>query len=80
MKLYTSTQVEQLVNIYLNEYNGECIQLDEGLLGHGKLVLKAPGRKIVVVTEVVLNEWSSAHKIRLYNKCPQKYKGIVNIF
>lgn len=79
MKLYTSTQVEQLVNNYL-ERNGECIQLNEGTLGHGKLLLSAPGKKYAVIQEKYLNAWSSGHTIRFYNECPQKYKGRFNIF
>lgn len=80
MKLYSSQQITDLAQKYTLEYNGECMQIEEGVLGHGKLLLMAPDRKTIVVTEVYLNQWSSAHKIRMYNKCPQKYKGIVNTF
>lgn len=39
--------------------------------------MTAPGYKTAVVTEVYLNEWSSAHKVRFYNECPAKYAQAV---
>lgn len=70
--LYTCTAVEKLMEKYV-ERGGEVITLEEGCLGYGLTLLMAPGYKTVVIKEVALNCWSSAHKIRFYNRCPKKY-------
>ncbi len=73
MNLYSSTAIDNLVSRYVNDNNGTCTQLEEGVLGHGKLILEASGKKTIIVTEVFMNEWSSGHKIRMYNRTPKKY-------
>lgn len=57
----------------------ETLQLDEGVLGSGNwLLFDYSGRlKFIVIKEVYLNEWSSAHTIRKYNKIPKKYEKIL---
>ena len=70
--LYTCTVVEKLIEQYV-DHGGEIITLEEGCLGYGLTLLMAPGYKTVVIKEVALNCWSSAHKIRFYNRCPKKY-------
>lgn len=75
-KLYTSDAVEQLARMYC-ERDGEVITVEEGTLGWGLTVMRAQGCKTAIVKEVPLNEWSSAHTIRLYNKCPKKYEQMV---
>lgn len=72
-KLYSCKAVEQLMGLYGEKENYKCYALDEGTLGYGLMVLTADGYKPAVVTEVYLNEWSSAHKIRFYDKLPKKY-------
>lgn len=72
MKLYTSTQIDKLIQRYLDA-NGEAVQLEEGVLGHGKMLLMASGKKFTIVSEVAISEWSSMHTIRMYNKLPKKY-------
>ena len=70
--LYSCTAVEKLINQYA-EKGGECYQIEEGSLGYGQMILYGDGLKTAVITEVYLNEWSSGHKIRMYNKMPKKY-------
>lgn len=71
-KLYSTTAIDQLIQRYL-DHNGEIITLEEGTLGYGLMLLIAPGYKTTVVKEVALNCWNSAHKVRMYNRCPKKY-------
>lgn len=73
--LYDSNQVENLINQYLSA-GGEMIQIEEGVLGHGFIILYDDGtNKLlqIVIKETYLNEWSSAHKIRRYKILPKKY-------
>jgi len=72
MKLYLASEVDKLIVNYL-ERGGELHEIDEGVLGHGKIVLTGEGLKTAVVKEVYINEWSSAHKVRFYNETPAKY-------
>lgn len=53
----------------------ECVEIEEGTLGYGYLVLIAPEcpqegyyYKNFIIQEVYLNEWSSAHKVRTCRK------------
>ena len=63
--LYTLSSIDKLIN--------ECMEAGymmqtchEGTLGYGKVVLVAPDEHHwnFVITEVYLNEWSSAHSVR----------------
>ena len=57
----------------------EITTIEEGCLGLGKVVIDGGEEyKSYVITEVFLNEWSSDHKIRKYNKLPKKYRKIIN--
>ena len=78
MKLYDLTTCEKLINNYIEQFNGEYYQIYEGSLGLGKIVLyNGNGRKSIIIEEVYLNEWSSAHKIRMYNDLPKKYEKLI---
>lgn len=79
MYLYSYKQVDALIEKYANK-GGETLQLDEGVLGSGNwLLFDYSGRlKFIVIKEVYLNEWSSAHTIRKYNKMPKKYEKILD--
>lgn len=56
----------------------EVTTIEEGCLGLGKVVIDGGTEyKSYVITEVFLNEWSSDHKIRKYNKLPKKYKQAI---
>lgn len=76
-KLYNCTSVQELINKYL-EREGIIYTIDEGVFGHGTLVLSAPKCKYCVVQEVYLNEWSSAHKVRFYNNLPKKWEQAID--
>lgn len=77
MALYTCSAVQELIDKYLDR-GGRMIEMREGVLGYGNILLVADGCKTTVITEVALNEWSSAHKIRMYNKIPAKYQRFVD--
>ena len=75
--LYTCNAVETLEKQYQKIDGYTIYTLEEGVLGYGLMVLTAPGYKTAIVTEEYLNCWSSAHKIRMYSKCPEKYAAMV---
>ena len=71
--LYDLKEVDALINQYSQVEGNTYTEVYEGVLGYGKIVLKAPNKKTTIITEVPVNEWSSKHKIRMYNVCPKKY-------
>ena len=74
MNYYSLESCEKLINTYVNEYKGELMQVEEGCLGLGKLILhSAPNKKSFVIKEHFVNSWSSTHSVRAYNKLPKKY-------
>lgn len=77
-KLYSCSAVEKLINVYI-EKGGEVTEIEEGSLGYGFLILHGEGLKTTVVKEVYLNEWSSGHTVRKYNKLPKKYAKIIEL-
>ena len=78
MALYDLKSIDKLIQKYTQEFGGEITQIKEGVLGYGTILLhSAPGRKNIVVREVPLNEWSSGHSIRKYQKTPKKYQKFV---
>lgn len=79
MYVYTYKQVHALISRYI-EKGGEALQTSEGVLGSGNwLLYDYNGRlKFIVITEIYINEWSSAHKIRKYRKIPKKYQKILD--
>jgi hypothetical protein len=76
MKNYSLKTVEKLINQYLDK-GGEIIQIEEGCLGYGKMLLSASGYKYAVVQERFVNSWVSTHTIRFYNKLPKKFENII---
>lgn len=76
-KLYDCDSVSQLISLYCNK-GGVVYTIDEGVLGHGTLVLSAPQCKYCIVQEVYLNEWSSGHKLRFYNNLPKKWEQAID--
>lgn len=78
-KLYKLKTCENLIDRYIHEYQGNIEQLEEGVLGLGKILLYgAEGKKTILITEVFINAWTSLHKIRMYNKLPKKYQNQIN--
>jgi len=75
---YSLESCEKLIDRYINEYKGQCLILEEGCLGLGKILLhSAEGKKTIVITEIFVSAWSSAHTIRRYNVIPPKYKEMI---
>lgn len=78
MEIYSLKGVEEFIHKYVHEYSGHIAQIKEGCLGLGEVLLHgAPGKKSVVIKEVFLNEWSSGHTIRMYNKLPKRYENLI---
>lgn len=67
--LYTTSSVGRLIAEYLDA-GGQMLQMREGVLGHGDVLLYDD--------EVAINEWSSGHKIRGYNRMPEKYRALLD--
>ena len=76
MKRYTLKAVDGLISSYLDK-GGEIHQLEEGVLGHGLLMLTGESLKTAIIKEVFLNSWSSAHTVRFYNEIPKKYANMM---
>jgi hypothetical protein len=77
--MYTLASCEMLISKYVNEYKGECLVLEEGILGLGTILLHgAENKKSILIKEVYLNPWNSGHTIRMYNKLPKKLKQHIN--
>lgn len=79
MKLYTSGAVQQLADYYV-ENGGEVFEVEEGTLGWGLTLMVRDGWKSAVVRETYVNEWSSAHAVRMYERLPKKYKKLIDKF
>jgi len=78
MTTYTLKSCEELIDKYVNQYNGKLTIIEEGCLGLGLLVLhSAKGKKTIVIREVYVNPWNSTHTIRRYNKIPKKYNNLI---
>lgn len=73
-KIYSFAAVENCIEELLN--NGyEYIQLREGVLGCGDIVMISPeqGKKYnFIIREVFLNSWSSGHTVRRCMKISKK--------
>ena len=78
--MYSSESVSKLVDKYYQK-GGEIVTIQEGsLLDYGLAICFGDKLKTCVINEVYLNEWSSAYKIRFYNKCPKKYDKMIENF
>lgn len=78
-KLYDCDYIAHLISQY-SEKGGEVITIDEGCLGYGFMIMFGEGLKTTIVKEVYINEWSSGHTVRMYNKMPHKYKQMITAF
>ena len=79
MKLYSPKSVDDFIGNYV-EQGGEVAVIDEGCLAHGLTILYDAANRLYnyIITEVPLNCWSSADKVRRYKKLPKKYQEMVN--
>ena len=78
MRTFSLKYCEDIIERYLNDYEGEVLTIDEGGVGLGTLLLHSGvGAKTILITEVYLNCWSSTHKVRMYNSIPKKYEKLI---
>ena len=75
MTLYSLDAIQQLSDFY-KEKGGVTNVIKEGVL-MDDLIMYGDGLKTTVCKVVPLNEWSSAYKVRMYNKCPKKYEKFI---
>ena len=78
-KLYDCDYIAHLISQY-SEKGGEVITIEEGTLGYGFMIMFGDGLKTTIVKEVYINEWSSGHTVRMYNKMPKKYEQMITAF
>lgn len=76
--LYTisNEQINDMINRYCEK--GGVVYTIVGAL-NDNYILTGPGLKTTVIKENYLNEWSSNNVIRRYNKCPKKYKKVMEL-
>jgi hypothetical protein len=72
MNYYSLSACENLIKKYL-DLGGTVETIEDGVLGLGTVVCYATGKKTAIIKEVYINDWSSAHTVRMYNKTPKKY-------
>ena len=75
-KLYALSAVRQTIDAWI-EAGGQIDTVEEGTLGWGLTICHGEGLRTAIIKEVPLNEWSSAHTIRIYNKMPKKYQEML---
>ncbi len=75
--MYSLDACNKVIQQYYDN-NGEVIEVIEGCLGLGTTICIGEGLKSCIIQEFYLNEWSSGHKIRFYNKIPKKYDKMLN--
>ena len=76
--LYTCSAIAGLIENATGQ-GYELVQFKQESLGYGSFVLMAPRPdwENVVVEEVYLNEWSSAHKVRRCRKISKKLQKLI---
>lgn len=67
--------VERLISRLIDEYNYDMLQVEEGCLGFGDVVMLPPDNKhyFFIIREYYLNEWSSGHKYMKCRKLPKEW-------
>lgn len=76
MTTYGLKAVEALIEKYI-QYNGEILTVREGSLGYGVTICYGHNLKTAIITERYVNEWKSAHTIRMYERMPEKYQRLI---
>ena len=76
-KRATVSEIDAIIETYIN-HGGDAVTIREGVLGHGFMIIHAPGLKSVIVKERYLNCWSSTHQISFWNKMPKKYQAMLD--
>ena len=69
MKTYSTSTTTKAIE-FLESKGYEIVTVEEGTLGHGHVIAIAPDNDHynVEIREVYLNEWSSGHTIRNFDK------------
>lgn len=79
MKTYSLKSCEDFISKYIHEHKGEVLQIDEGVLGLGVMLLhSAPNCKTFVIMERYVSAWCSTHSVRAYSVIPKKYKKLID--
>lgn len=77
MTFWNIEDIQRLFTQYADN-GGEVREIREGVLGYGTTICFGHNLKTTVIQEIPLNEWSSGHTVRMYNKCPKKYQQYIN--
>ena len=78
MKNYSLKTCEELIDKYVNEFDGEIFTIEEGVLGLGTIILtNAEGKKSILIREYYITSWTSGHEVKLFNKLPKKYNKLI---
>ena len=79
MKRYSYKAAEQAIE-YLASMGYTPIQVDDGTLGIGHWIILAPDDKHynVEIQEHYLNEWSSYHTIRNFDKVSKRIQALLS--
>lgn len=66
---------ENLINRLANEYDYTMVQVEEGSLGLGDVVMvpSHDNQYFFIIREYYLNEWSSGHKYMKCRKLPKEW-------
>ena len=77
--VYNLSTVEALMQKCM-DLGYEFVEIDEGTLGYGHMILLSHDERYmnVEITEVYLNEWSSGHKIRKFNKISKRIQKLID--
>lgn len=77
--LYGCIAVENLMQKCM-DLDYEFVEIAEGSLGYGHMILLShdPKRRNVEIQERYINEWSSGHYIRTFNKISKRIQKLID--
>lgn len=78
MKKYSVSAIDSLLASAQKE-GYTIVQIEEGTLGHGHILLLAPRPDWynAEIQEVYINEWSSAHTVRMFGKFSARIRSLL---
>ena len=78
MKKYSVSAIDSLLASTAQE-GYSIVQIEEGTLGHGHILLLAPRPDWynVEIQEIYLNEWASAHTVRKFGKYSARIRSLL---
>ena len=76
MTIWSLDQIKKLKEKYLKAGGEYAEEVEPGGVGLGLSILYDTTNKLktFIIQEHYLNEWSSGHTVRAYNKMPKKYE------